>query len=128
MTSVEIFCPKYPSEDAELVRKAIMKIFPDAELELDEKGFRGTATLDRFARIIRSQKILDATRSILMRNVRGNSTRMDINKQVATVGKVSFTDKRPVLGAIEVRITDDDIQGLIDTVSPETVDGEEVLR
>lgn len=128
MTSVEIFCPKYPSEDADLVRKAILKIFPDAELEQDERGFKGTATLDRFSKMIRSQKILDATRSILMRNVRGDSTRMDLNKQVATVGKVSFADKRPILGAIEVRITDDDILGLIDTVSPETVDGEEVLR
>lgn len=128
MTSVEIFCPKYPSEDADIVRDAILKIFPDAELELDDRGFRGEASLDRFSKLIRSQKILDATRSILMRNVRGDSTRMDLNKQVATVGKVSFADKRPVLGAIEVRITDDDILGLIDRVSPETVDGEEVRR
>lgn len=128
MTSVEIFCPVKPSEDPELVRGAILKIFPDAELEQDEKCFRGTATLDRFSKLIRSQKILDATRSVLIRNVRGNRTRMDINKQVATVGKVSFADKHPVLGAIEVTVEDEDIHALIDRVSPVTVDGVEVIQ
>ncbi len=128
MTSVEIFCPVKPSEDPELVRSAILKIFPDAELEQDESCFKGTATLDRFSKLIRSQKILDATRSVLIRNVRGDRTRMDINKQVATVGKVSFADKHPVLGAIEVTVRDDDIHALIDRVSPVTVDGVEVIQ
>ena len=62
----------------------------------------------------------------MLSNVRGNSTRMSLNKQVATVGKVSFTDRRPVLGAIEVTVKDDDIEALIDRVAPMTVDGEEV--
>jgi predicted RNA binding protein with dsRBD fold (UPF0201 family) len=51
---------------------------------------------------------------------------MSLNKQVATVGKVSFADRRPVLGAIDVVIEDDDISALIDRVAPMTVDGEEV--
>ena len=127
MTLVEIYCPVKPSEDPELVRDAILSIFPDAELEQDERSFRGTATLDRFHKAIRKQKILDATRSVLIRNMKGDRTRMDLNKQVATVGKVSFADKRPVLGAIEVSIQDDDLQVLIDRLAPVTVDGEEVL-
>lgn len=127
MTLVEIYCPVKPSEDPELVRDAILSIFPDAELEQDERSFRGTATLDRFHKAIRKQKILDATRSVLIRNMKGDRTRMDLNKQVATVGKVSFADKRPVLGAIEVSIQDDDLQFLIDRLAPVTVDGEEVL-
>lgn len=127
MTKVEIYCPVKPSEDPDIVRDAILSIFPDAELEQDERCFRGTASLDRFSRAIRKQKILDATRSVLIKNMKGDRTRMDLNKQVATVGKVSFSDKRPVLGAIEVTIQDDDLQMLIDRVAPVTVDGEEVL-
>lgn len=127
MTLVSISCPVNPSEDPEKVRSAILSIFPDAVLEEDGGGFRGTAPgLDRFSQLIRRQKILDATRAILITGVRGNRTRMLLNKQVATVGKVSFADRRPVLGAIEVFIEDDDLLALIDRVSPITVDGEEV--
>ncbi len=126
MAKVEISCQVNPSEDPEKVRAAIESIFPDAELELSERGFVGTASLDMFSKAIRRQKILDAVRGVMMSNVRGNTTRMSLNKQVATVGKVSFVDRRPVLGAIEVAVTDDDIQALIDRVAPMTVDGEEV--
>ena len=127
MTLVSISCPVNPSEDPEKVRAAIMSIFPDATLESDDKGFRGEAPgLDRFSQLIRKQKILDATRAILITGVRGNRTRMMLNKQVATVGKVSFADRNPVLGAIEVFVEDDDLLGLIDRVAPITVDGEEV--
>lgn len=127
MTLVSISCPVNPSEDPEKVRSAILSIFPDAVLEEDGEGFKGTAPgLDRFSQLIRRQKILDATRAILITGVRGNRTRMLLNKQVATIGKVSFADRRPVLGAIEVFIEDDDLLALIDRVSPITVDGEEV--
>ena len=126
MATVEIFCPVNPSEDPDKVRAAIESIFPDAEMELSEGGFRGAATLDGFSKAIRRQKILDAVRGVMLANRRGDSTRMSLNKQVATVGKVSFADRRPVLGAIEVTVTDDDIEALIDKVAPMTVDGEEV--
>ncbi len=126
MTSVTIECPVNPSEDPEKVASAIFAIFPDAELESTDSGFSGTATIDHFSKLIRKQKILDATRGVMIKNRRGDRTWVNLNKQVATVGKVSFTDKNPVLGAIEVCIADDDIEGLIDIVAPVTVDGEEV--
>lgn len=128
MTLVSIFCQVNPSEDPEKVRAAIESIFPDAQLELGDRGFSGTAGLDRFSRLIRKQRILDATRAVLIMNTRGNRMRMDLNKQVATVGKVSFADKRPILGAIEVTIEDEDLTALIDRVAPMTVDGEEVVQ
>ncbi|MBQ8372839.1 MAG: hypothetical protein IJX35_00790 [Candidatus Methanomethylophilaceae archaeon] len=128
MTSVRISCPVNPSEDEEKVRSAILSIFPDSDLVLNDGRLEGEATLDRFAKIIRKQKILDATRAVLIMNSRGNTTRMTLNKQVATVGKVSFADKRPVLGGIEVTIEDENLMALIDKVSPITVDGEEVIQ
>lgn len=129
MTSVQILCPVNPSEDPEKVRSAIVSLFPDAELELGENGFLGTApSLDSFGRLIRRQRILDAARAVLIANMRGHRTRMSLNKQVATVGKISFADRNPVLGAIEVSVEDDDLVSLIDRVAPMTVDGEEVKQ
>lgn len=127
MTSVSIFCPVNPSEDPDKVLAAISSIFPDATMELSEGAYRGTAPgLDRFSQLIRRQRILDAARAILVTNARGNRTSMSLNKQVATVGKVSFAGRNPVLGAIEVTIEDEGITALIDRVAPMTVDGEEV--
>ena len=128
MPSIEIFCPVYPSEDPEKVRTAILKVFPNAELEETDEGFRGKADdLDRFSKQIRKQKILDTTRSVLIHGKRGDRTRFFLNKQVAYVGKISFCEEKTILGTIKVVITDDDMDGLIDKVSPVTVDGEEVI-
>ncbi len=127
MVEVRISCKVNPSEDPEKVRAAVLSIFPDAELELGEDGFSGRAgSLDAFGRRIRSQRILDAARSVLLRNLRGDRTSMSLNKQVATVGKVSFADRNPVLGAIEVTVEGEDLEAYIDRVAPMTVDGEEV--
>jgi len=126
MAEVTVRCPVNPSEDEGKVRGAVLSIFPDAKLSLEDGMLSGAATLDCFHCIIRNQRILDATRSVLIRNMRGNTTWMNLNKQVATLGKVSFADRNPVLGAIEVMIRDDDIQALIDRLAPVTVDGEEV--
>ena len=128
MPSIEISCPIYPSEDPEKVRTAVLKVFPDAVLEDSEEGIRGTSSnLDRFSKQIRKQKILDTTRSVLIHGKRGDRTRFFLNKQVAFVGKISFCEERTILGTIKVVIIDDDIDGLIDRVSPVTVDGEEVI-
>lgn len=128
MVRIFITCPVNPSEDPEKVLSAVTSIFPDATLELSEGRYEGTAPgLGRFSQLIRRQRILDATRAVLVTNTRGCRTRMALNKQVATVGKVSFADRNLVLGAIEVTIEDDELQALIDRVAPVTVDGEEVL-
>lgn len=128
MVQVSISCPVNPSEDPEKVLSAVMSIFPDATMELGEGAYGGTAPgLDHFSKQIRRQRILDATRAVMISNMRGNRTRLMLNKQVATVGKISFADRNPVLGAIEVTIEDEDLQALIDRVAPITVDGEEVV-
>ena len=129
MPIVSIYTPVHPSEDPEKVRSAIEKLFPDAEITEVDGGFEAEAdNLDRFSKQIRKQKILDTTRSVMMRGSRrgGIRTTFYLNKQVAFMGKVSFTEERAILGSIKVKVEDDDIDALIDTVAPETVDGEEV--
>ena len=128
MPSIEISCPIYPSEDPEKVREAILKVFPDADLEMSEDDITGTAgSIERFSKQIRKQKILDTTRSVLIHGKRGDRTRFFLNKQVAFIGKISFCEEKTILGTIKVVITDDDLDDLIDKVAPVTVDGEEVI-
>ncbi len=128
MTSVEITCPVFPSEDPEKVRAAILNIFPDAEVETTNDGLRGIAdNLDRFSKQIRKQKILDTTRSVLIRGKRGNVTRFFMNKQVAFIGKITFCEEKTILGTIRVVVQDENLDALIDDISPVTVNGEEVL-
>ena len=105
MPTVSIVCPVYPSEDPDKVRSAIEKLFPDAVIEED------------------------ATRSVLYRGKKGSDrTVFHLNKQVAFMGKVSFSEPKAILGTIKVTVEEPDILALIDKVAPETVDGEEVLR
>ena len=128
MPSVEIFCPVFPSEDPEKVKTAILKVFPNAELEETDNEIKGrTDNLDRFSKQIRKQKILDTTRSVMIHGKRGDRTRFFLNKQVAFVGKISFCEEKTILGTIKVVVTDEEMDDLIDRVAPITVDGEEVI-
>lgn len=128
MLSIEITAPVFPSEDPDKVRTAITKIFPDAVFEETDKGVAAKSeSLDRFGKQIRKQKILDTTRSVMIRGKRGEITRFFMNKQVAYVGKVSFCEEKTILGTIKVVVESDDMDALIDRVAPETVDGEEVI-
>lgn len=128
MAKVTVSCPVYPSEDPEKVRSALNSIFPMGEFILSDGRMTTEADLDNFSVLIRRQRILDTARSMMIRgkNRVGTKTRFNINKQVATVGKVSFVDYRTALGTIEVSVEDEDLDGLIDKVAPVTVDGEEV--
>ncbi|MGI6008799.1 MAG: RNA-binding domain-containing protein [Methanomethylophilus sp.] len=128
MATVTVTCPVYPSEDPEKVRAAVLNIFPTAQLELSDGALKGTADLDRFSKRIREQRILDTARSQLQKGEkRGHTvTVIHLNKQVATVGKVSFVDYRTVLGTIDVTVEDPELDALIDRVAPVTVNGEEV--
>ena len=128
MASVSISCDVYPSEDQEKVKEAILNIFPGASLEITDEGFRGEASTDRFHALIRKQKILDSTRSMMFKGIRGNKITLHLNKQVASVGKISFTEPKTVLGTLRVTIECDDPEAFIDKIAPKTVDGEEVKR
>ena len=128
MTTVEVTCPVFPSEDPDKVRAAMERIFPGIEIEESDDGLSGrTDNLDHFSKQIRKQRILDTTRSVLIRGRRGNVTRFFLNKQVAFVGKVSFCEERTILGTMRVVVEDEELEALIEDVAPETVDGEEVL-
>ncbi len=127
MPLVTIKTPCLPTEDSEKVRKAVFNLFPDSMIEeKDGVIMARTGSLWRFKELVRSHRIIDATRRILLRGKQGNSTRFLVNKQVAFIGKISYVEERLPLGSIEVSIEDDDLDKLIDAVAPVTVNGEEV--
>jgi len=128
MVSVTVSCPVYPSEDPDKVREALLSIFPTGDFTVADGIMEGTADLDRFSDLIRKQRILDTARAQMQKGNRRGKIAFRLNKQVATVGKVSFVDYRVVLGAISVVVEGDDLDAIIDKVAPVTVDGEEVRQ
>jgi len=117
----------FPTEDPEKVRCALLNVFPDALIEQYEGGLIArSGSLSRFKELIRNQRILDSTRSALLRASTGSATRFQLNKQVAYVGKISFTEGPMALGSIDVSIEDNDLEALVDDVAPVTVGGVEV--
>ncbi|MDR2698812.1 MAG: hypothetical protein LBB30_03970 [Candidatus Methanoplasma sp.] len=126
MVTVLVSCPVCPSEDPEKVRDAVLNIFPNTSLERTDRGFEGEAGTDRFCDLVRKQKILDSTRSMMFKGIRGRTITIHLNKQVAVVGKISFTEPRTILGTLAVTFDSDEPEALIDKIAPRTVDGEEV--
>jgi len=128
MLAVSISCPVFPSEDPERVRQAVLNVFPDAELVLSDGVLSGeTENIEHFSAQIRRQRTLDSTRSMLIKGRRGESSAFNLNKQAAYAGKISFTEERTILGTIKVIFRSDDIMAFIESLAPQTVDGEEVL-
>jgi predicted RNA binding protein with dsRBD fold (UPF0201 family) len=129
MPLVTVRTPCLPTEDPEKVRKAVLNLCPESMIEeKDGVIMARTGTLWRFRELVRSHRIIDATRRIMLRGKQGNCTSFLINKQVAFIGKISYVEEKLPLGSIEVSIEDDDLDKLIDALAPVTVNGEEVLQ
>ena len=128
MLAVGISCPVFPSEDPEKVRRAVLNIFPDTDLILSDGAMCGESdNIEHFGAQIRRQRILDSVRSMLVKGRRGESSVLNLNKQAAYAGKISFVEERTILGTIKVTLRSDDITAFIESLAPQTVDGEEVL-
>lgn len=113
-----------PTEDKEKVEAAVKKIFPTLELSQNENSLVGESiraeSLDRLHQLLREQAIRDSARSVMLRGRRGNLVQFVLNKQVAFVGKVSFTGGESPLGPIVVTLEASDIERLIDYLAPRT--------
>ena len=113
--SVTINTPLHPTESPEKVEKAVLNIFPDADLEVGDDSITGRASdLERFREILRDLRIRDTARHFLMSRIRGNRIMFSISKQAAYVGKISFGGNRPALGEIELIVETDDPVKLIE--------------
>ena len=89
-------------------------------------AYDGPQSLIRLHRLLRSQKILDAARSVLQRGISGNATQFQISKQAAYMGMVSFPPQEEPLGSLHIRILATEGERVIDWLAPVTENGEAV--
>lgn len=127
MDAVRVEVPVRATEDPEKVREAVMNVFPDLEIESDGdflKGEGNTESLSELREALERRRIRLTTRGILIKNMRGKSTHIYINKQAALIGRVNVLEE-PItpLGDIMVEIESDDLLGIIDWLAPD-VSGE----
>lgn len=96
-----------PTEDAEKVRKALVSLFPGAPVEIDdEEAIAVAPSLDRLRELIRSQRIPDTARGVMLAGLAddGMSARFLLGKQAAAAGRAHFGPLRSPLGDIEVTL------------------------
>jgi predicted RNA binding protein with dsRBD fold (UPF0201 family) len=120
MLEIRVSARCYPTEDKEKVVRAIKSIFPDASVQGEETLVAGASSIDMFAELLKRQRIRDAARRVMRRNISGSTTTFRLNKQVAAIGKVSFAEEEHPLGDIEVTISSDALESLIDSIAPNT--------
>jgi len=119
-----------PTEDQEKVKRAVENILGNAEFEIkpQKQGSllvakaEGMDGLAKFHNLLRRERIRDATRRVLFGGLSGKSIVFYLNKQVAYVGHVSFsqpTAESP-LGPIKVQIQCDKPRELIEWLAPKT--------
>jgi len=126
--SVHIEVEINPTEDTEKVKRAVENIFGKVDLEVkpqkrgslltaEAKGLDG---LTKLQNLLRRERIRNATRRVLFEGLEGKCIIFYLNKQVAFVGHVSFS--QPVaespLGPIKVEIHCDNPKELIDWLAP----------
>jgi len=118
-----------PTEDPDKVKVAVYKVMGELKLEaVEDDGKRlvgkaeGIEALSSFHDLLGKERIRDAARKVLFKGIRGNTITFYLNKQVAYVGHVSFS--QPVgespLGPIQVEIRCEDPQELINWLAPKT--------
>jgi predicted RNA binding protein with dsRBD fold (UPF0201 family) len=120
-----------PTEDQEKVKRAVENILGNAEFEIkpQKQGSllvakaEGMTGLTKFYNLLRRERIRDATRRVLFGGLNGKSIVFYLNKQVAYVGHISFsqpTAESP-LGPIKVQVQCDNPRELIEWLAPKTV-------
>jgi len=119
-----------PTEDPGKVQVAVQKVLGDFHLDKidDEDRTRlvgsaeGLESLSAFHELLRKERILDAARRVLFKGLRGNTVTFYLNKQVAYVGHISFSQSEgeSPLGPIRVEVQCDRPKELIYWLAPKT--------
>lgn len=136
MFRFKVITKQYPTEDPEKIAVALNTII-SGEIQKEEIGSdiylfiesNQPKSLDLLFDLIRQHRILDVARKTLRNNTIENSTFFYLNKQVAYVGKLNFCDEEgeSPLGPIRVEIEYDNIDLLVDWLTPYTKNGAEVI-
>jgi len=117
---VQVSCQINPSEDPSKVKTAILNIFPNLEISINNELLIGKSNdTDTLSNISESIHGKNTYQRILKKNSNENSTWFYLNKQAAFVNTVSLcneSDESP-LGPIKVILEGNDIENIIQTLT-----------
>jgi len=119
------------TESEEKVKRAVSNIFGDIDSMINP-GFRskmlkvelkGEESLFRFRDLLRLDSIRDASRKALSRGISGKTIVFFLNKQVAFVNHISFSEEvsESPMGPIRVEINYETPKSLVNWLAPKTV-------
>ena len=122
-----------PTEDPKKVEQAVRNVFDPEVLWVEERGevkvligeSKSHRSLLKLHNLLRQERILDASRKILKKGVKGNVMVFHIHKQAAYAGRLTFAteSRESPLGPITFIIETDDPKELIDWLAPKTERG-----
>jgi predicted RNA binding protein with dsRBD fold (UPF0201 family) len=123
MCDIQLVADVFPTEDRAKVVAAITRLFPDVVIDGEDRVVGRSNSVETFSDQLARQKIRAAARKVFLRGTDGETASFKLNKQVATVGKVSFSEEDHPLGDIHVTIRSEYLQGLIDSMAPSFKEG-----
>jgi predicted RNA binding protein with dsRBD fold (UPF0201 family) len=119
-----------PTENEESVKGAVNNFLDNATITIKPsiKGnsltavAKGQDSLLKLRILLHNDRIRDASRRLLFKSIRGNMISFYLNKQVAFVGHISFSEEssESPLGPIRVNIETDDPEQLVDWLAEKT--------
>lgn len=116
MLEVNLVVRIKPTEDPDKVLDAVKNIFPDLDFEIKEDRIVGKGSgidaLRRFVEIVGREAIIPRTLQLLKERRRGDSIVIPIDKEVATIGRISY-DEEGEMGPIWLEIRGD-VEEVID--------------
>ena len=119
-----------PTENEKSVKAAVNNFLDNATITIKPaiKGStltaiaEGTDSLFKLRNLLHNDRIRDASRRLLFKSIRGNMVSFYLNKQVAFVGHISFSEEsaESPLGSIKVNIETENPAKLIDWLAEKT--------
>ena len=119
-----------PTESEDKVKRAVENIFGNIPMQtkpLHRESLliaeaKGLEALTKLYNLLRRERIRDAARKVLFKELSGNVISFFLNKQVAYAGHISFSEAmaESPLGPIKVKITCKSPKELVDWLAPKT--------
>jgi hypothetical protein len=117
---IEIFSSLNPSEDPKKIETAILNVFPNAKIKIDNFSITSNSKdlhlLEKIYDVIHSNQSQKIYQRQLEKNLENDSTWFYLNKQAAFVGTISLCEEaeESPLGPIKVILTSSNIDKIID--------------
>lgn len=120
---IEAYCPLFPSENNEKIRRSLENIIEDAEIKETPNSVKAFSksinSISKIYESIQSKKTQRVYRRQLMKNLRDDNTWFYLNKQAAFMNTIALceNEEESPLGPIKIILTSQNIETMIDWLS-----------